>query len=120
VQSFYRNQLSRCGKLLKNILRLSKNNYIPTSHVVKNLRELWLHQIQNELPNVDIETLDNKDIQHIIMQVEDEMKGSFGNIKIDVSFEQLFDFFDEVAKGKVTEKTNKVQQWITYSNTSGI
>lgn len=107
-------------KLLKNILRLSKNNYIPTSHVVKNLRELWLHQIQNELPNVDIETLDNKDIQHIIMQVEDEMKGSFGNIKIDVSFEQLFDFFDEVAKGKVTEKTNKVQQWITYSNTSGI
>src|SRR5699024_12595038 len=64
--------------------------------------------------------IDNKYVKCRIMQFEDGMKGSFCNSKIVVSFEQLFDFFDEVAKGKVTEKTNKVQQWITYSNTSGI
>lgn len=88
--------------------------------MVNNLRELWLHQIQNDLPDKDVELLDNHHIRDIILQVESEMKNYSNNIRVGISFEQLFDFFDEVANKKVTPKTNKVQQWITYSDTSSI
>lgn len=120
VKTFTEVDYNDVDKLLKNILRLSKNNYIPTSNVVNNLRELWLHQIQNDLPDKDVELLDNHHIRDIILQVESEMKNYSNNIRVGISFEQLFDFFDEVANKKVTPKTNKVQQWITYSDTSSI
>lgn len=120
VKTFTEVDYNDVDKLLKNILRLSKNNYIPTSNVVNNLRELWLHQIQNDLPDKDVELLDNPHIRDIILQVESEMKNYSNNIRVGISFEQLFDFFDEVANKKVTPKTNKVQQWITYSDTSSI
>lgn len=120
VKTFTEVDYNDVDKLLKNILRLSKNNYIPTSNVVSNLRELWLHQIQNDLPDKDVELLDNHHIRDIILQVESEMKNYSNNIRVGISFEQLFDFFDEVANKKVTPKTNKVQQWITYSDTSSI
>lgn len=120
VTTFTEVDYNDVDKLLKNILRLCKNNYIPTNNVVNNLRELWLHQIQNDLPDKDVELLDNHHIRNIILQVEDEMKNYSNNIRVGISFEQLFDFFDEVANEKVTPKTNKVQQWITYSDTSSI
>lgn len=120
VTTFTEIDYNDVDKLLKNILRLCKNNYIPTSNVVNNLRELWLYQIQNDLPDKDVELLDNHHIRNIILQVEDEMKNYSNNIRVGISFEQLFDFFDEVANEKVTPKTNKVQQWITYSDTSSI
>lgn len=106
-------------KLLRNILRRHEDNDIPDSNVVKKLRQLWLYQIEDKLPPVDIFEINNKHVKNIIQTVEKDLKNTNHDVP-HVSYKQLFEFFDEVANAYITQKTNKVQQWISYESLDSV
>ena len=113
--------IASANAILRNILRHQLNESVSTSHVAKALRNFWLHQIQDELkasptPKLSLST----ELSEIIENIGDALTNNINNKKYTISYAELFEFFVEIKKGKLTEKTSKVQSWISYSSISDV
>src|SRR5699024_2695527 len=109
--------IASANAILRNILRHQLNEKVSTSNVAKALRNFWLHQIQDELKASHTPTLGlSTELSEIIENIGDALTNNINNKKYTITYDELFEFFSEIKKGNLTEKTSKVQSWISYSS----
>lgn len=106
--------------VLRNILRKMMYKSVPDNTISEKLRALWLHQIKDELSEVKNErsekSLKNKHLREIVNSLADDIVENKNKRVINVSYEDLFKFFEEVRNQKLTQETKSVQEWISYDN----
>lgn len=108
-------------KYLRNLLRAQLDNQMPASETSNALRKFWLYQIQNELPEQTYQTeKDNTHITNLIHYLIDYMQSSDELAEANITYRELFEFFDEVKNQHITEKTQNVQNWVAYSKSRHI
>lgn len=107
-------------KVLRNILRKMMYRSVPDNTISEKLRALWLHQIKDELNEVKGErsekSLKNKHLREIINSLADDIVENKNKNVMNVSYNDLFKFFEEVKNQKLTQETKIVQEWISYDN----
>src|SRR5699024_12476269 len=109
--------IASANAILRNILRHQLNEKVSTSNVAKALRNFCLHQIQDELKASYTPTLGlSTELSEIIENIGDALTNNINNNKYTIKHAELYEFFSEIKKGNLTEKTSKVQSWISYSS----
>lgn len=109
--------IASANAILRNILRYQLNEKVSTSNVAKALRNFWLHQIQDELKTSHTPTLGlSTELSEIIENIGDALTNNINNKQYTITYAELFEFFVEIKEGNLTEKTSKVQSWISYSS----
>ena len=107
-------------KVLRNILRKMMYKSVPDNTISEKLRALWLHQIKDELNEAKEErsekSLKNKYLREIIKSLADDIVENKNKNVMNVSYNDLFKFFEEVKNQKLTQETKIVQEWISYDN----
>ena len=108
-------------KVLRNLLRNQLDARLDASKLSDELRKLWLHQIQTDLKQTNHTA---KTSNELLNNVIDVLTSDMTDVKQaqmnNVTYRQLFEFFDEVKNEQITEKTKEVQDWISYGETSNI
>lgn len=107
--------LNDVDNYLHNILIYSLDSPIEDSKTANALRRFWLYQIQDELPKVKLK-LDNPIFYKILDNVKTSMTKEDKMGDVEITYRELFSFFDEVKAQHITEKTQIVQNWISYSD----
>src|SRR5699024_9257486 len=114
---YFKVDIENAQKLLENMLILQLDTHVKNNKVSESLRKLWFHQIQNDLDqNFDVERIDNKILNTIFENVKNDMLSGVSSSKIPFTYRELFEFFKEVKQKHITEQTERVQRWFTYSN----
>lgn len=106
--------------VLRNILRKMMYRSVPDNTISEKLRALWLHQIKDELNEVKEErsekSLKNKHLREIVNSLANDIVENKNKNVMNVSYNDLFKFFEEVKNQKLTQETKSVQEWISYDN----
>lgn len=106
--------------VLRNILRKMMNESVPDNPISEKLRALWLHQIKDELNEAknerDDKSVKNRYLKEIINSLANDIVENKNKKVMNVSYDDLFKFFEEVRKQKLTQETKSVQEWISYDN----
>lgn len=106
--------------VLRNILRKMMYRSVPDNTISEKLRALWLHQIKDELNEAKEErsekSLKNKHLREIVNSLANDIVENKNKNVMNVSYNDLFKFFEEVKNQKLTQETKSVQEWISYDN----
>lgn len=106
--------------VLRNILRKMMYRSVPDNTISEKLRALWLHQIKDELNEVkenrSEKSLKNKHLREIVNSLTNDIVENKNKNVMNVSYNDLFKFFEEVKNQKLTQETKSVQEWISYDN----
>lgn len=106
--------------VLRNILRKMMYRSVPDNTISEKLRALWLHQIKDELNEVkekrSEKSLKNKHLREIVNSLANDIVENKNKNVMNVSYNDLFKFFEEIKNQKLTQETKSVQEWISYDN----
>lgn len=106
--------------VLRNILRKLMYRNVPDNTISEKLRALWLHQIKDELNEAKTErnekSVKNKHLKEIINSLANDIVENKNKNVMNISYSDLFKFFEEIKNQKLTQETKSVQEWISYEN----
>ena len=115
---------SMTNDILHNLIKLQKNTDIDVTRSVDALTKLWSYQILERF-NLKTENVfdrmsgDFKELYEEISKYLSDRDIVVGKNRT-ITFEQLFDYFDEISNGHITENTQSAQEFVNYRDKDSI
>lgn len=108
--------------VIEYLLSLQLDLWVSRSYMAHSLRKLWMYQVKEELKKAENKShiISSDDLKNIIKSISEDLTEDNHLENIRISYRELFNFFKELREENITEKTRKVQEWMTFTNDSDI